>query len=80
MSTTEIIALLYIVIVIILTIWYTIKSLLWRRKVSIMEKSIERVEYIVKPLERRLNWLEYSKKNLERLESLDRMAECSEEG
>lgn len=52
---------------------------LWRRKVNIMEKSIESIEYIVKPLERRINWKEYSTKNLERLESLDRLAECSEE-
>lgn len=75
----EIVAILYVAIIVGVTIWYTIKSLLWRRKVNIMEKSIESIEYIVKPLERRINWKEYSTKNLERLESLDRLAECSEE-
>lgn len=59
-KSIEIVAILYVAIVVGVTIWYTIKSLLWRRKVNIMEKSIESIEYIVKPLERRINWKEYS--------------------
>ncbi len=72
----EVLATIYIIIVIGLTIYITIKSILLNRRINMVEKSIQDAEYYAKAIERRINWQEYSRKNAERLESL---AQCSEE-
>jgi len=79
LSTIEIFALVFIIVVIILTTRSTIKSILLNRRIDMVEQSIKSTEYNKQPIERRIHWQEYSQKNIERLESLDRLAECDKE-